>query len=395
MKTTHTRNTKTISLAALAFFAAGLSGSVAACEVKIGAVGPLSGPAAQWGQAIKGAADFVAAEANEAGGLQVGNEKCKVTVLAVDGKYSAEGAAAAGNNLVSEGVKFVLGPIGSPEVTGIKPIAARNNLLMMSDSFAKNAIGPQWPTVFHLGPGPSAWADPIIKVAKAKFNLTSVLMIGPNDQAGTDVADVAGKVYEKNGIKVGLEYYQRGTTNFAPVVTRILRAKPDAVDVASCPPGDAGTVIKQLRQAGFTGAIGRLGGPGTDEIMRATGGPEVIGDFYWYEPIFIDDKIREMGTRYKTLLKADPPSNNFFYQFSAGARMVLKAITAAGTATDTAKVAAALRAMPVDDPNLGKGLWIGQEFFGINQELSLPYGVGLIVKGKVQPVQRMAAATGK
>lgn len=392
MANTNQRTAKWLS--AFVFGASAIGGATA-CEVKIGAVGPLSGAAAQWGQAIKGAADFVAAEANKAGGLQVGKEKCQVSVLAVDSKYTAEGSAAAANNLVSQGVKFVIGPIGSPEVTGMKPIATRNGLLMMSNSYAKNAIGPQWPTVFHLGPGPSAWADPIIKVAKAKFNLKSVLLIAPNDQAGTDVASVNAQEYEKNGIKAQQEYYQRGTTNFAPVVTRIMMAKPDAVDTASSPPGDAGILVKQLRQAGFTGAIGRLGGPGTEEITRTAGGLDVLGDFYWYEPVFIDDKVRELGTQYKALLKTEPPENNFFYQFTAAARMVLKAISKAETADDTAKVAAALRLLPVDDVNLGKGLWIGKEFFGINQELSLPFGIGLIQKGKMQPVQRVEAATGK
>ena len=76
-------------------------------------------------------------------------------------------------------------------------------------------------------------------------------------------------------------------------------------------------------------------------------------------------------------------------------RLVVKAISKAGTASDTTKVAAALRALPVEDPNLGKGLWVGQEFFGINQELSFPFGIGLIVDGKKQPYLRVEAATGK
>ena len=57
--------------------------------------------------------------------------------------------------------------------------------------------------------------------------------------------------------------------------------------------------------------------------------------------------------------------------------------------------AAVLRALPVEDPNLGKGLWVGQEFFGINQELSFPFGIGLIVDGKKLPYLRVEAATGK
>lgn len=363
-----------------------------ACDIKLGVVGPISGAAAQWGQAIKGAADFVAAEANDTGGLSIDGDKCKVSVVAVDSKYTAEGAAAAGNNLVSQGVHYVIGPIGAPEVTGMKPIANRNGLLMMSNSFAKNAIGPQWPLTFHLGPGPSAWADPIVKVAKAKFNIKSVLLIAPNDQTGTDVASVNAEVYENNGIKAQQEYYQRGTTNFAPIVTRIMMANVDAVDTASSPPADAGTLIRQLRQAGFNGTIGRLGGPGTEEITRAAGGIEALKNFYWYEPVVMDDNTRQLATRYKELMKADAPENNFFYLYTATARLVVKAIAKAGT-DDTKKVAQALRELPIEDVNLGKGIWTGEKFFGINQEVSFPFGIGLIVDGKAQPFQRVEVAT--
>jgi len=75
--------------------------------------------------------------------------------------------------------------------------------------------------------------------------------------------------------------------------------------------------------------------------------------------------------------------------------MVVKAIAKAGTVDDTKKVAEALRSLPVEDPNIGQGRWIGQEFFGINQELSFPFGVGFVVKGQLQPTLRVEAATGK
>ena len=369
--------------------------ATAACDFTLGMIGVMSGPAAQWGLAIKGATELVAAEANEKGGLQVGAEKCKISTVAIDAKYTAEGAAAAGNIMVGQGVKFIIGPVGSPEITGLKPIANRNNLLVMGNGYAKDAIGAQWPLVFHNGPGPNGWAEPIVRFAKTKFNIKKVVLIAPNDQGGTDIASVDAVAYKKNGIETIEEYYQRGTTNFAPMVTRMLNAHPDAIDVASSPPGDAGVIIKQLRQAGFKGAIGRLGGPGTSEIARVAGGYDVLQNFYWFEPVYIDDKVKEMATEYKRLLKVDPPENNLFYQWVSAARMVTKAITKAGTVSDTKKVAAALRELPVEDPQMGKGQWIGQQFYGINQELSFPFGIGLIVDGKMLPVMRHEAATGK
>ncbi|MEY9185759.1 branched-chain amino acid transport system substrate-binding protein [Bradyrhizobium sp. USDA 326] len=391
-----TRRDLLLSGAAAGAVLAGSNGLAIAAEqeLTLGVVGVLSGPAAQWGLALRGAVEFVAAEANRDGLIKIGGAPCKVNVVAIDSKYTAEGAAAAANALAGQGVKFILGPIGSPELTGVKPIAKRNSMLVMGNGYAKDALSPQLPLVFHVGPGPSGWADPIIKIAKQKFGIKSVVLVAPNDQGGTDIASVDADAYKKNGIAATEEYYQRGTTNFGPIVTRVMNAKPEAVDLASSPPGDAGILVKQLRQAGFEGPIGRLGGPGYGEISRVAGGDDVLKDFYWYEPVVIDEKTLQIAEDYKKLMGSERPENNLFFQWVSGARMVVKAIAKAGT-TDTAKVAEALRALPVSDPNLGAGHWIGQEFFGINQELSFPFGVGLVTNGKPQPTMRVEAAGGK
>ena len=393
MKVNQIKSVLSLAIAGLAF--AGQHAMAQDCEIKLGAVAVLSGPAANWGQSLRAAVAMNVKEVNDAGGLKVGDKKCKVTPIVIDSKYSGEGAAAAMNELASQGVKFVVGPIGSPEVTGAKPVAVRNNMVVMANSYAKDAIGHKWPMVFHVGPGASGWADPIIAEAKTKFNIKRAVVVAPNDQGGTDIASVDAAMYKKNGIDVTEEYYQRGITNFAPIILRILSKNPDAVDLASSPAGDAGTMVKQLRQAGFKGVIGRLGGPSTDEIVRIAGGLDVVKNMYWYEPILRTPAIDQVDVKYKQMFNQDVPTITFFYQWLAGSRMVLKAIEAAGTTEDTAKVADALRKLPVEDPDLGKGQWIGQEFFGINQEMSHPFGVGMIADGKYLPVIAKPAATGK
>ncbi len=362
------------------------------CELKVGAIGPLAGPAAEWGLTLVRAAEFAAAEANAAGGLQVGDQKCHVTIVTFDSKYTAEGAAAGTNSFVSQRIKFIIGPIGSPEITGLKPVANRNGILVFGDGYAKNAIGPQWPLVFHESPGPSGWADAIIKVAKTKFKMKSVAIIVPNDQGGTDISSVDADAYRANGIQAVEEFYQRGTTNFAPIVTRLLSHKTDAIDIASSPPTDGGTILKQLRQAGFTGPIGRLGGPAFDEIVRVVGSVDVIKDFYWYDAVdMTDPQVKKAWADYEKVMKTKPPENTSLALWAACSRMLLKAISKAGTIEDTHKVAEVLRAMPVEDPYLGKGAWIGKKFFGINQEVSFPYAMGTVIGGKLQPITRMPA----
>ena len=383
---------RTLLAAATAVCVAGATASAWAqdCELKIGSMGPMSGGAAQWGLAMDAAANLAAAEVNTEGGLRVGDKKCHVTVVAYDSKYTADGAAAGANALAAQGIHFIIGPVGAPEATGIKPVAARNEQIAWNASYAKDALSTKYPLMFHMGPGPGAWADAVIKQALKYFKIQSVALIAPNDQGGTDIVSVDEVAYKDNGIKTSSEYYQRGTTNFAPIITRILAANPDAVDTASSPPGDAGVIVKQLRLAGFTGPIGRNGGPGTAEILRVCGGIDVLKDFYWYEAQPPNTpQMRAIDEEYKKLLGKDQTFGTSMWSNLPGARMTLKAIEVAGTTDDVQKVAEALRHLPVDDPNMGKGVWSGQNQFGIAQELMFPFGVGIIKDGKEVGVTRV------
>ncbi len=135
------------------------------CEAKIGAMGPMSGGAAQWGLAMAGAAELAAAEVNAEGGVTIGGMKCKIVVISYDSKYTADGAAAGANALASDGIKIIIGPVGSPEATGIKPVAARNEQLSWNAAYAKNALEVKFPLVFHIAPGPATWSDAMVKHA--------------------------------------------------------------------------------------------------------------------------------------------------------------------------------------------------------------------------------------
>ena len=147
--------------------------------------------------------------------------------------------------------------------------------------------------------------------------------------------------------------------------------------------------MKQLRLAGFKGPIGRMGGPGTEEILRVSGGMDVLKDFYWFETVAVTDQMREIDNIYRKLLGKEPVGGTALWGNLPAARMTMKAIVNAGTVEDAAKVAAELRKLPVEDPNMGKGLWAGQKQYGINQELFFAFGVGIIKDGKEVGIARI------
>lgn len=262
--TLHWRDARAAVLPALILGACLASFPAAAqdCVVKIGTAGPMTGGGASWGLAEKAGVDFEALWVNEHGGLQVGNQKCKVVVVPVDAQSTVAGGAAASNYLASQGVHAVNGPIVGPENTGFKPVAKRNDQVTFTSTFAVDAIGPAFPLAFHQLQSPPVWGTAVVNAVKEFYNLNSAVLIGPNDQGGVDTSEALAKLYNAAGVKTKLEYYQRGTTNFAPLVARIMEMDTSAVDMTSLPPGEAGILAKQLNEAGYSGALGRLGAGG-------------------------------------------------------------------------------------------------------------------------------------
>ena len=367
---------------------AGRPASAQDCEVKLGVVGPLSGGATVFGLSNKAAADYQAKLANDAGGLEIGGRKCKVRVLTYDSQYTAAGGAAAANYMASEDVHVVIGPTGSPETTGFRPVAKRTGIINFSTSYMAGVITPEFPLAFHALQSPVTWGPLVVQQAKKKFGIETVIIVGANDQGGTDGSEQLVKLYSAAGVKASTEYFQRGTTNFAPVASRLIAAHPTAVDVATMPPADAGLLVRQLLDAGYDGVIGSLGGVGLAPLVQGAGGVQNIKKMYWLETMPTDDpRIVKMKQDYQKLMGAAPPSNPNFAVQMVAAEQVIRALKVAGSDKDAEKIADALRKMTPESVWLGKGGWRGRTIYGINQELAFPVGLGYIVDGKNLGVQ--------
>jgi branched-chain amino acid transport system substrate-binding protein len=364
------------------------------CEVKLGAVGPMSGGAAAWGLAAKAGAEFAAATVNEEGGLPMGNRKCRVKVVSFDSLYTAAGGAAASNYLASENVHAVLGPVTAPETIGFRPGAKRNGQVAFHSALLTNALTPAFPLEFHALQTASTWGATLVKAAVDQFKFKNVVIVGPNDQGGTDGSRQLLKQYAAVGIKGTEEYYQRGTTNFAAIAARIMNARPEAIETSTTPPQDVAVLVKALMEAGYTGAIGALGGAGVAPILKGAGGAEKFKALYWLEVSPIDHPgIVKLKSDYQRLMKAQPPENPLFPVFALAAEIELRGISNAGTDQDPARIAEALRKATPESRYMGRTGWRGKAMYGLNQELSFPVGLGLVIDGKRMPVRTIKIAS--
>lgn len=358
------------------------------CEVKIGTVSPLSGGASAWGISYKDGTDFIAASINAAGGLKLGNRRCKIKVTSYDSHYQAAGGAAAASFFAGHGIHAVVGPVGSPVTEGFRPVAKRDDIVDFSSSYMSDVISRKWPLVFHSLQGPEVVGPALIKAAQKHFKFHSVVVLSPNDL--TNLADQLSDLYKSAGYNVTLQYFQRGTTNFAPLARRLMNEHPDLIEIGDLGPGDVQLIVKQLEQAGYNGIFGAIGGVGLKPVKEGAGGIKNIKGYFWLELMPVDSKgARKFRADYRKITKSAPPNNGLLYVGANAAEQLLKAISIAGTDANGRKIAAALRNMTPHSRYFGQEGWRGMSQYGINQELAFPIGMGVVSDGKLLGVKEV------
>lgn len=101
---------------------------LAHAEIVIGLIAPLTGPVAAYGDRVKNGAQTAVNEINKKGGI-LGEQV--VLKLADDGGEPKQGVSAA-NQLVAEGIHFVVGPVTSGVAIPASDVFAENGVLMIT-----------------------------------------------------------------------------------------------------------------------------------------------------------------------------------------------------------------------------------------------------------------------
>jgi branched-chain amino acid transport system substrate-binding protein len=244
-----------VCLLGIVFMASPSRMEAAEKELKMGLIAPLSGAGAPWGLCWEKTLLLQAEQYNAAGGIQVGGEKYKIKIITGDDKYIASEAVNVANKLIfKDEVKFIFGPIGSACVLAITPITEANKILAMVNSYTSKALGPDKPFTFGADRTMGETLPPMIKYVQKNYpNIRKVGLVGPNDESGWSIL----LEYRANAEKIGYEivaedYFERNTSDFYPVLTRILSKKPDVLMIDAST-GDLGLLLKQARQIGFKG----------------------------------------------------------------------------------------------------------------------------------------------
>jgi branched-chain amino acid transport system substrate-binding protein len=373
------------ALAGAAFMVAGASIAPAQEVLKIGGVGPLSGGGTAWGLAAQRGIQLGIDDINAAGGFKAEGKTYKLELIMYDDQYTGAGGKAAAERLVNQDkVKFIIGPVGSPPALALIGVTNPAKVLAMTNGYAPGVLKNDFPDPynFRLYPTNIEFGPPLIKWLKAnRPEIKKVGFLAPNDAVGQAVTNALAEDYRKQGFETVVEFFERGSKEFTPLILRMMAQKVDAFEFDGNSPGDAGLQLKQMRQAGFKGYAMQVGGPAIDEIMEIAG-PAAEGFmsydiFDWETPI--GKKLRAAYEKKygKGIINAFVPA---FYHCVF---LVVEAIKRADS-TDTTKVRAAMETTGGYDAGVyGPIKWIGKETYGVNRQLMFPYYFSQVKDGKI------------
>lgn len=182
-------------------------------EVRAALLVPLSGTYAAWGQALSNAAQMALFEVADP----------HFSLIPLDTKGTAEGAAAAAKQAVAQGAHIILGPIFSPEVKAVGPLAREQNIPVLAFTTDRSAVGQG---VYALGILPGSQVSRVVGHARSQGK-ERFAILARNDEYGHAVAEAfQSAVAAQGGTLIKAEYYDPQATDFTSVVRSFTGAQP-------------------------------------------------------------------------------------------------------------------------------------------------------------------------
>ncbi len=244
-------------------------------DLTVGLSASMSGPAAAWGLVHERACTLAIEDINAKGGITVGSEKYMLRLKTYDHAYDPSRAVEIAKRMMAVDKVAWIVTHGTTAVKPILPFTEENKTILMHGTtgtdimvFQKQNYSFKW-----LLAGPEGYFLLWQWVSKKYPEWKTTVEMQPDDASGWDgMKDIKEKVLPKFGIKLVADtFYKRGLTDFYPVLTRLLAAKPDVFDLSNMPPADQGRVLKQAREMGYQGPFIAPVAPSLAPVLEIAG----------------------------------------------------------------------------------------------------------------------------
>jgi len=358
--------------------------------VKIGFLAPLTGAVAAWGKPGLDGCQIWADRTNAAGGVKVGGDSYKVEFVAYDEEYDPGKARAGAAKLIKEdGVKFIM-MLGGDPWPGAQPVVEQDGMLV--STLLPSDLTPDTKTL--IAP---CEVHPIYNVtgvewlAANKPDAKTAVICAQDDSLGKPSVATYLAAFEAAGIEVVEDplFFDPATTDFAPVMTKLLAKKPAIVCLDTCYADYVHPLCEQAFQQGFKGTIISCTADFYPKIIEKTS-KEFMEGFIFQFPDFDDPKLNEPNINFQK-------PNEFYAEYlkrygeaewsavSWEYASIMDLWAAAATKAGSLEPAAVLAAMKEGGKGkhiFGEADWWGKELFGIDNALVGNWPVVVIENGK-------------
>ena len=244
-------------------------------SVSIGAIFPLSGGVAYYGNESRDGIVLAVEELNAAGGL-LGKQ---LKLISEDDEGNAEKTVNAFTKLTTrDKISIILGSSTSGPTQAISSLAQQSKVLLISPSATNIDVTKAGDFIFR-----ACFIDPFQGIVGADFaygtmgSRRAAILYDAGADYNTGLAESFRSQFRANGGQVVAdEAYQSGDVDFNAQVTRIKAANPDLVYLPNYY-NDVSLQAKQLRDHGLSCAL--VGGDGWDSLID-NAGDEVLNGFW-------------------------------------------------------------------------------------------------------------------
>jgi len=258
-----------------------LAGAASAQDmvVKIGHVGPMSGPQAHYGKDNENGVRMAIEDLN-AKGVTIGGKKVKLELAAEDDAADPKQGTAAAQKLCDAKVAGVVGHLNSGTTIPASAVYNQCGIPHITPSATNPKLTTQgFKTTFRLLANDNALGAGLALHAANNLKLKRVAIIDDRTAYGQGVAEVFAATAKSKGMEiVDQQYTTDKATDFMAILTAIKSKNPDAIFFGGMDT-QGGPMVRQMEQLGLSN-VKFFGGDGicTDKIIELSGGAKTLGN---------------------------------------------------------------------------------------------------------------------
>lgn len=216
--------------------------------IRIGAIDPLTGPFAAYGEPVRNGMLLAVDEINAGGGI---NGK-KIELLIEDDGGDPKASVNAFTKLATiSKVPVIIGPLSSGASMATAPLANRYNVVQLSTLAGTIDLTNAGDYVFRIYPSSEIGSRYIAKIAIERFKAKRVAILYPNNSFGVASNKFITEVVKTEDAElVAVETYNDGDRDFRTQLTKILQSSPDVL-ICSAYYEEGAQILVQAKQLGL------------------------------------------------------------------------------------------------------------------------------------------------